>query len=94
MNHTGVCVMRLPEAAARNGVSAVSCAAELMPRNAIASVIGVDELSAVCVQRHALATPQVLPLWCQQADGLKLKALAEVAYLFEFRVYLHCVVRL
>jgi len=62
-----------------------------MPRNAIASVIGVDELSAVCVQRHALAMPQVLPLWCQQADEWKLKALVEVAFLFDFRVCLHCV---
>jgi hypothetical protein len=65
-----------------------------MPRNAIASVIGVDELSAVCVQRHASITPQVLPLWCQQADELKLKALVEVACLFDFCVCLHCVAHL
>jgi hypothetical protein len=62
-----------------------------MPRNAIASVIGADELSAVCVQRHASVMPQVLPLWCQQADELKLKALVEVASLFDFHVCLHCV---
>jgi hypothetical protein len=61
-----------------------------MPRNAIASVIGVDELSAVCVQRHALAMPQVLPLWCQLADELKLKASVGVACLFDFHVCLHC----
>jgi hypothetical protein len=65
-----------------------------MPRNAIASVIGVDELSAVCVQRHALAMPQVLPLWCQLADESKLKASVGVASLFDFHVCLHCAVHL
>jgi hypothetical protein len=65
-----------------------------MPRNAIASVIGVDELSAVCAQRHASVMPQVLPLWCQRADELKLKASVEVACLFDFHVCLHCVAHL
>ena len=90
MNHTGVWVVRLPEAAARNGLSSVSCAAGLMPRNAIASVISVDELSAVCVQGHASVMPQVSPLWCQQADESKWRALAEVACLFELHVCPHC----
>jgi hypothetical protein len=62
-----------------------------MQRNAIASVIGVDELSAVCVQRHALAMLQVSPLWCQLEDELKLKASVEVAFPFDFHVCLHCV---
>jgi len=61
-----------------------------MPRNAIASVIGADELSAVCVQRHASVMPQVSPLWCQLADELKLKALVEVAYLFDFHDCSRC----